>query len=444
MNHLLSSPERGYQSESFQLSSISPCHKRRRLNIDTDNTSAPENDSMCCCSSHNALSCSITEPWIIHESNHQCCHIDDIPKEIFLKIISFIGPTSPTLLSLSQVNKHYAHLMKQVGEAIMVRAEVSYRTLLPKMNSDEPLLSICTRHVRCFQDIMKKCNTIKKILDKSFAKGCLDEALTRGYISQNSVQEVTTAMIERNLISATGTESSISSSTRETKNDSTSTSDPSHVKLSDIDQALNLALDLLGCDNINYFIENNANLPIPLEHVDPSFLTIGRKSILEFFKENIEHQILTLCGKCGGKVFKYCKMMKILQEHDRNNGIDDPSSFSSGIIQSYKDEERYDRSRLVMQLVVHRFLTIERSSLIAKATSSSISSSLSSTTSLTTTTTTTTTDSIHLVSATSPSTTMNEPNHCYSGEQHQGVSNDSKREDQKKDEGKSFYSWLES
>jgi hypothetical protein len=508
MNQPMISPEIGNTYSSLC------CHKRRRLtttDIPDDNSSS-ENDTLNLSCTHNALngwtrtqrkndkemrnsisdsSLSLkkndnayentinVEHWRIKKmpNNNQyrnhCCHFDNIPKDVFLKIISFIGPASPTLTPLSQVNKQFAHIMKQVGEAILVQAKMSYRTLLPKLNYEEPLLSLCTRHVRCYQDIMNKVNTIKKILDKSFVNGCLGEALIRGYIDQSSVNDLTTAMIQRSITTSTASTQSNDSSTMETddkkkkkeeKEETDATVQHLPITLHEIDQALDTTLDLLGCDNITYFIENNAIINIPRENIDPSFFTQGRKSLLEFLSKNIEHQILTLCGKCGGKVFKYCKMLTLLQEQGirRNNdnntvniiGNDNPASSTSllpptSIIQSFKDEERYDRSRLIMQLVVHRFMRIERSNLVSKATvelssSSSTATTIPSTTSEEAERTTTATDSSLPVPTTvSPIT---DSNHSHSVEEHRSVgSNDSKKEDdgQKEDEGQSLYSWLE-
>lgn len=270
----------------------------------------------------------------------QQCHIDCLPEELFFKIISFIGPASSDLITLTQVNRRYSKIMTQVGDAMLIRAKSSYRILLPRIYRDESLMSLCTRHVRCFQDFMNKCNLIKNILEKDFVKGCITDALTRGCISLPALNELKAAIAKRD-VNVNDTKTTVK------------TIDP--VTVTEIDQALDVALDLLGADNKTYFL---ANKIAPFDASHPTFYGTGRTNILGYFSEKIENQILSLCGKCGGKIFKYVKMMSLIQDY----GGHTTSTLVSNTIHRWKDEERLDRARLVMQLVVHRLMVSERSS----------------------------------------------------------------------------------
>ena len=370
-------------------------------------------------------------------------YIHELPKELFLKVISFIGPTSSTLIALSHVNKRYATMMKQVAEAMIDRAKVSYKVLLPPIHLSESITSLAIRHVRCFQDVMYKCNSIKKVLEKDFVHGCLSEAFQRGYISVEARHEIDAALTEKN---------DNSNNNNNNNTTTTKTNRITPVTIKEIDEALDIALDLLGYDNMTYFTKH---LKITPEAIHPTFIAKGRHSLLEFFSHDIEHQVLSLCGKCGGKVFKYVKMMKLLQRScraghqvDENNvaaaaaaagGASNPlplllpstrfQTTSTNLINTWKDEERFDRARLLMQLVVHRFVnmdtaaTNERISIINDNESSLTSSSPST-----------------LSTATNAS--VEREHHLpEDGEQQQGedCKNGGSKED---DNNQAFYTWL--
>jgi predicted nucleic acid-binding Zn-ribbon protein len=302
-------------------------------------------------------------------NDEQPCHIDCVPKEIFFKIISFIGPSSPTLITLTQLNTRYRKIMKEVCDAMLVRAKSSYRILLPQIYRNESLMSLCTRHVRCCQDIMEKCNILKSILEKDFLRGCLIEAFARGSISIPTVSTVgktrddgtSPSRSDTNEIADTGASAGTTENSTHDDVGKSNNSPKAPVTSNDIDKALEITLELLGADNVSYFLSNKnpaqqlQNLP-STDVLHPTFLTNGRTNIIQYFSEKIENQILSLCGKCGGKIFKYVKMMSLLQSQGMNL-----APMASNTIHRWKDEERLDRARLVMQLVVHRFLVMERS-----------------------------------------------------------------------------------
>jgi hypothetical protein len=258
-------------------------------------------------------------------------NINSIPQEIFLKIISFIGPASSSLLSIAQVSKRHSALMAQVGDAMLTRAQSNFRVLLPKLHPMESYLSLCIRHVRCCHDIQKKCTTLKQGLDKDFLVGCCLDTLVRGNVNNFGLNEVP------------------SSPNKAPQNDTKATANES-ITMKEIDDALNLSLELLGADTISYFM---ANRPMATNSI--TFLGQKRSSIIQHCSTALEYQVLALCGRCGGKVFKYMKLRNWL----RNEGTNVTSLFSD-IVERWKDEERMDRARLIMQLVLSRDLELSR------------------------------------------------------------------------------------
>lgn len=336
--------------------------KRKRICLDglsilmeTDKKLSTEYRSSSSSSSSTTITTSLcTKATKDHHDHHEedICHIDHIPRELFFKIISFIGPASSTLIVLTQINKRYANIMQQVGHSMLVRSKTCYKMHLPKIYVNESHMSLCTRHVRCFQDMMEKCNTLKNFLEKDFVYGCLMDALKRGWIDIAAMNEISAFITERD---ESRSNNHHDNNDNEPQANDILSSSPHKVPTTtnDIDQAMSIALDLLGKDNISYFLEHR-NLPIEALH--PSLSKDGRKNILEYFTSKMQRQILILCGKCGGKVFKYIKMISLLQQNRQNQ-----MQLALDSVSTWKDEERLDRARLIMQLVMYRLMLIQKS-----------------------------------------------------------------------------------
>lgn len=254
-------------------------------------------------------------------SSNSTCNLSCLPQELALKVISYIGPRSSTLIQLSQVDKRFHCLMSRVGAAMLLRAKSNFRILLPKLNSIESDLCLFMRHSQSHYEIQRKCKVLRDILKKDFIVGCnFGPIIVRSLRSDGSKAEnVTSTPVE----------------------DASRTA----VSIEEINFALDIALELMGQDVLSYFLDN-CNLTV--NDVDRNLLDCERQNIIQHCSENLEFQVLSLAGQCGAKVYKYMKMQQAIR------GCWDMNYGSIKSTADHADIRRVDRARLLMQLVICR------------------------------------------------------------------------------------------
>ena len=255
----------------------------------------------------------------------------DLPQDILLVILSYIGPTSPTLLSLSQLTKQHSILMSQLGEAMLLRARSTFKFLLPKTHSKESQMCMSIRHARFYSNIRENCKTLKTILDKDFIVGCIVDSLP----ISGTVPDINNTVSIKPL---------------QHKTDSQNIGVRSSVTTEEVDTAINIALGLLGSES-EPFCRGQGS--VGCVRRDP--VSFMKRNIVKNCSTILESKILALCGRCGGKVFKYVKMRLWL----RSEGVRFHMDSEDKDNQCY-DEERMDKARLIMQLVICRDLELSR------------------------------------------------------------------------------------
>mmetsp|Transcript_15364 Transcript_15364/g.23799 ORF Transcript_15364/g.23799 Transcript_15364/m.23799 type:complete len:289 (+) Transcript_15364:475-1341(+) len=163
--------------------------------------------------------------------------IIDLPKELFGKVVSFIGPCSSALLHLAGSSRYFQKLLNDMGGRMLVKS--NFRVPLPRffLESD---ISHFIRHTRACRETHDMLSRLDVYVKTEFEN------------------------------------------------------------ISEVSDGLSLAFRLL---------DQRCSRPL-------------------------EQKLLSLCGKCGGKAFKFCKQVQ----------------HSDGI----------DKSRLVMQLVLFRELQISK------------------------------------------------------------------------------------
>ena len=264
--------------------------------------------------SYSCLIAATTDHKKIHTG--KASHLRNLPEELILQIISFVGPRSSTLVALSQVDKDFHSLMTRVGDAMLVRARSNFRILLPKLHLKESGLSLFIRHARACKNIQRMCDELKQILDKDFVVCC-------------SLGPIVVRSLQSDAAMAGGSDNLIKKPA---------------VSLKEVDTALELALELLGQDALSYFLASH-NVTIP--DVDKDLIYADRRSIIQHCSERIENQVLSLAGQCGGKVYKFIKMRQVI----RNGLVEDKRA-------ERRDLDYLNRARLIMQLVLCRDLEL--------------------------------------------------------------------------------------
>lgn len=183
--------------------------------------------------------------------------LEALPAELFCQVLSFVGPTSSTLVKLSELNKHMNYTMNAIGRAMLPRAKSNFRTPLEPQAPRESCTSLFVRHARTCSSILDQLTQLRVRLNDS---------------ASNDVAE--------------------------------------------LDVCMDTALRLLK--------------------IGPTLSV------------SLERQVLSTAGKCGGKAFKLCKST-ILEEHLTEEQV-------------RANQERLDRARLIMQIVVFRDLQISKQS----------------------------------------------------------------------------------
>mmetsp|Transcript_6012 Transcript_6012/g.8937 ORF Transcript_6012/g.8937 Transcript_6012/m.8937 type:complete len:453 (-) Transcript_6012:235-1593(-) len=300
-----------------------------------------------------------------------------LPLDVLIHTLSFLGPTSLSLPRLAQLTRYHSSVMKSVGDSMLHQARNSFRKPLEgnkstmkkqisrkrklsflnttqgefrdhRPNEDQDIvveessISVAVRHARACRRVHERCVLLKRVLDKAFS---VESSLSPSSspLSQRLLQQ-------QNQVSS-----------------------PHVAATSDeIDYSISLALSLLS---------NKDPSKISTSSLDLS----SSPSPLSKYSSALELRSLALCGKCGGKVFKHAKHMlwslqqlQLQQRNESNTENDDDDEEEEDAIDVdlnfYQEQEeklmceqliesqqlRLTQSRLIMRLVVHRYMEIAR------------------------------------------------------------------------------------
>jgi len=192
---------------------------------------------------------------------------ESFPQELFCKIVSFIGPTSSSLCAIAQLSRYYHEMMSTIGDVMLERAKLRFRTpLAPKCHS-ESSISLFVRHSQVAKDVHDNLETLESILEKEFP--FTDISITDGEIKNKAPQIIPL-------------------------NDAPDTIVPLRpvvVEPDEVENALNVALCLLGAGREHYFGDKTKAL-----HISNNGATTA-----------LEWRVSSICGKLGARAYKYFK-----------------------------------------------------------------------------------------------------------------------------------------
>jgi hypothetical protein len=195
--------------------------------------------------------------------------LESMHPELFCHVLSFVGTTSTSLVSLSEVSKYMNNTMCAIGNAMLPRAQANFRVPLESKSTTESRTSLFLRHARTCSTVLYTLTELRKILSQP----------------------------------------------------------DSHV--ADMEKAMGMAVRLL--------------------EVAPSLSV------------SLERQILSTCGKCGGKAFKFSKHVLLHGLSQPMDGVS-PSTLHERKAKDVKNQERLSRAQLIMQTVVFRNLQLSKQS----------------------------------------------------------------------------------
>lgn len=258
-------------------------------------------------------------------------HVDRLsilPEDVLLNVVSFLGPRSISLTSLTKVNREFNMLMTKVGDSMLQCATKSFRSILPKLDPVESSLSLSIRHVQACDDIKMKYRELKRITEKNF-------------VVPSCFGPIVIKKVKRNF---------------GTPEDETNHQDEATPE--EIDQALSLAIELVAQDSLSHFL---AKGKLRFNQLDPSVIHSSRMNLINCCPKFVENHIMALVGYFSGKVYKYIRirqavrsgyeMQSIGREHgDEVSNYIPPDEMNSS--DSYKDMNRIYHTRLLMQVAI--------------------------------------------------------------------------------------------
>ncbi|KAL7542022.1 hypothetical protein ACHAXR_011449 [Thalassiosira sp. AJA248-18] len=271
-------------------------------------------------------------PWI--EKPAEACFAS-LPRELFCNIVAYLGPTSSSLCTMSQVTRDHQVIMATIGDVMLQQAKLRFRTPLPPKSQCESSISLFVRHARVSKAVHEKLEVLDDILKKDFP-----------VIKTSPSLEDITKSLPLEYASNDVFESDVSDPC-----------DRVSVEPSEVEHALNIALCLLGCPKQHYFEDSNEALEIAQNASTTA----------------LEWRISSLCSKLGAKAYKYAKsrMCRRYEQEDElfsayavtdemylgeDSDYDDDEDISLDPSEQEADEDMtiLDKASVVMQHAVLR------------------------------------------------------------------------------------------
>jgi len=267
--------------------------------------------------------------WVEQKSDKAC--FVALPRELFCNIVAYLGPTSSSLCALSQVTREHNAIMTSIGDVMLGRAKLRFRTPLPPRSMNESSTSLFVRHARASKIVHDNLEVLNQVLKKDFP-------LIK---TSPSLEDVTKLPVEYVSI-----------------DESLPPAENIIVDPLEVHHALNVALCLLGCPEQHFFEDAN-EAHVIAENASTSAL---------------EWRISSLCSKLGARAYKYAKsrmcrryeredelfssyavtdQMPLEEESDYDED-DEDISLDPSEIEMDQDMSILDKASLVMQHVVLR------------------------------------------------------------------------------------------
>lgn len=91
---------------------------------------------------------------------------DLIPEQVFRLILSFVGPTSKSLMALSVANKKYHRILESVARDMLPQAQACFRHPF-KSYGGESATSLFVRHARACSQVLEDLEHLNRVLSQN-------------------------------------------------------------------------------------------------------------------------------------------------------------------------------------------------------------------------------------------------------------------------------------
>jgi hypothetical protein len=252
-----------------------------------------------------------------------------LPYELFCNVVSYLGPTSASLCALHQVDRDHHAKLTTIGNIMLQRARLRFRTSLPPLSIHESSVSLFVRHARAAKVVHDACEILDSVLKKDFPVINPDDTAEEDTKKPSCLDAVLDI-------------------------------DQYSVKPNEVNHALNTALCLLGAGKRHYFEDD----PQRADDISESAATTA-----------LEMRVYCLCSRLGAKAYKYAKSrmcrrydheeylfspnyaavtdeMPLDDYSDEEDGDDDDISLDPSEIEIDQDVSLLEKASMVLQLVV--------------------------------------------------------------------------------------------
>lgn len=127
-----------------------------------------------------------------------------LPAEIFCQVLSFVGPTSNSLVALSEVNTYMNKTMNAIGKAMLPRAQSNFRVPLVPLSRNESCTSLFLRHSRACSNVLQELASLRKRLNQNLPDvAAVDQAMDTA-LRLLEVGPTLSVSLERQILSTAG------------------------------------------------------------------------------------------------------------------------------------------------------------------------------------------------------------------------------------------------
>lgn len=127
-----------------------------------------------------------------------------LPAEIFCQVLSFVGPTSTSLVALSEVNKYMNKTMNAIGKAMLPRAHSNFRVPLQARSPMESCTSLFLRHSRTCCKVLTELTQLRVRLNQHISDMAdVDQAMAMA-LRLLEVGPTVSVSLERQILSTAG------------------------------------------------------------------------------------------------------------------------------------------------------------------------------------------------------------------------------------------------
>jgi hypothetical protein len=227
-----------------------------------------------------------------------------LPLELFCNVVAYLGPTSTSLCSLCQVSRHHNVVMTSIGDVMLHRARLRFRVPLPPMTTTtttvrdgvvvvvESSVSLFVRHARASKAVHDCLEVLDAVSRKEFPSVAVPPfLLTDGDHRDDASSSYPTDLPTESFAAIPRRISDPSSSSSYRDRGSGRRDSATIVEPSEVANALNVALCLLGCPDRDYFDDPDEASRIS-NHASTTAL---------------EWRVSSLCGTIGAMSYRYAK-----------------------------------------------------------------------------------------------------------------------------------------